>query len=111
MFDLRATIDVGDAAEVGFRINGQLVQYDVKKQVLSSEGKSTPMAPVQRKIKFQILVDRTSIEIFANDGRYVMSFFRPPYKDSGPLSLYAKGGTAKVESLKVWHLKSIWTPD
>ena len=109
LFDLRATIDVGDAAEVGFRINGQLVRYDVKKQVLSSGGKSTLMAPVNNKITFQVLVDRTSTEIFANDGRYVMSFFRPPYRKPGPLSLYAKGGTSKVESPKVWYLESIWT--
>ena len=115
LFDLRATIDVGTAAEVAFRINGQLVQYDVNKQVLSSEGKiktgadvSTPMAPIDNKVTFQILVDRTSIEVFANDGRYVMSFFRPPYKKAHPLSLYVKGGTAKIESLKVWRLKSIW---
>ena len=29
-------------------------------------------------------------------------------KKSGPLSLYVKGGTAEVKSLKVWHLQSIW---
>lgn len=65
------------------------------------------VTPVDGKVKLRVLVDRTSIELFVNDGQIVMSGFGP--KDGqGGISLTSTEGEAKVGSLVVRELKSAW---
>ena len=60
------------------------------------------------KIKLQLLVDRTSIEIFINDGEYYMPIASIPNDDDKSLKVFAKGGEAKIINLDVNELKSVW---
>jgi sucrose-6-phosphate hydrolase SacC (GH32 family) len=108
LFDIRAEIEVGGAAEVGLIVRGVGVVYDAKAKKLSCLGRSAPLEAVHGRIKLQILVDRTSVEVFANDGRIVMSFSQPLDPDQRKLDSFARAGKAKVASLDVWQLKSIW---
>ena len=59
-------------------------------------------------LSLRILIDVNSIEIYAENGRYVMStcFLADPENQS--LALTAEGGKARAASLEVWPLKSIW---
>ena len=58
--------------------------------------------------QLQVLVDRSSIEIFTGDGRVNMAYcFLPPASDKS-LAVFAQGGEATVRSLEVWELKSTW---
>ena len=75
---------------------------------LTCLGKSAPLNALHDRIKLQILVDRTSIEIFANDGRVAMSYSLPLAPDNTSLHVFARGGNAILTSLDVWLLKSIW---
>ena len=56
----------------------------------------------------QLLVDRTSIEIFINDGMYYMSMGSIPDDNNKSLKVYAEDGDAKIISLEVNELNSIW---
>ena len=108
LLDIRAQIEPGDAAEVGLTLRGTPAVCDLKKNQFLFFGKSAAVAPVQGRITLQIVVDRSSIEIFVNDGRATMSScFLPPAGDKS-LSIFAHGGAAKIKSLEVWELKSVW---
>jgi sucrose-6-phosphate hydrolase SacC (GH32 family) len=108
LFDLRAEIELAGAAEAGFKIHNEPIRYSVQDRALYCLGKSAPLEPEGGRLRFQILVDRTSLEVFANQGRVSMtSCFLPRQKNRG-LELYASGGAAKVTSLTVHELRSAW---
>ncbi|MFF4352607.1 glycoside hydrolase family 32 protein [Streptomyces sp. NPDC001530] len=54
----------------------------------------TPFDPSARKVKLRILVDRTSVEVFVDDGRYVHSMEAFPYLVDTGLALFTIGGPA-----------------
>lgn len=56
------------------------------------------------KIRLQILVDRSSLEVFINNGEQVLSTYIFPNKDADGLSAFATGGEAVIGSLKIWDL-------
>ena len=108
LFDIRGEFELGDAKALGIRVRGQAVQYDVAAKTLSCLGKSAPLSSENGRIKLQILVDRTSLEVFGNDGRAVLtSCFLPP-DDNQTLETYCQGGSTKLVSAAVYPLKSIW---
>ena len=108
LLDLAAEIACGDAVEVGFNLRGITVSYDVKKQELSCQDKKAPLQLVDGKIRLRLLVDRTSIDIFGNDGRLYMPMGVIVPQDNLSLEVFAKGGSAKIHSLQVHELKSAW---
>jgi hypothetical protein len=92
LYDMEAEIVRGGAHEVGFHIFGTEVKLP------ASDGR----------IKLRMLVDRTSIEWFLNDGQESHAFCYLPAAGSKPLELYAKGGEARIVSLMVYELRSAW---
>jgi sucrose-6-phosphate hydrolase SacC (GH32 family) len=87
---------------------GEPIRYDAKAATLHCLGRSAPLAPQAGRIKLRVLVDRTSIEIFANGGLVTMcSCFLPDPADRS-LSLSAEGGEATAPSLTLYALKSAW---
>ncbi len=66
----------------------------------------TPTHETSGRIALRIFVDRSSMEVFGNDGEFVMTnlvFPRTPYT---ALSVSTEGGNAKVENLRIYSLKS-----
>ena len=55
---------------------------------------------------FEVLIDRTSIETFANDGAASMSKCFLPTESA--LTLRATGGSVTLKQLKLIRLKSAW---
>jgi fructan beta-fructosidase len=110
---------VGDAEEVGFEINGFPVSYNIKKKLLvGGEGKKgghfssgetkAELKPIDGKISLRMLVDRPSVEIYANQGRIYMPMQAVRDLDDKSLKIYSKGGDAHIEELTVYEVKSIW---
>lgn len=56
------------------------------------------------KINLRIFIDRSSIELFGNDGNFVMTNLVFPNEPYSLLSIKAEGGNAKVGNLKVYPL-------
>ncbi|MHC4072877.1 MAG: GH32 C-terminal domain-containing protein, partial [Planctomycetota bacterium] len=108
LFHIRAKLQVNNAHETGFVIRDVSVVYDVEKQQLSCQGKTAPLKPVDGRIRLELLVDRTSIEIFGNDGRMYMPMGVILADNSKSLEIFTKGGATKVESLDVYELRSAW---
>ena len=56
--------------------------------------------PKEGILRWKILLDKSSLEIFADDGARVLTTM--VYPDTGGLGLYSKGET--IADLKIWDL-------
>ena len=126
-FELESTVPLGDAREVGWRLLASdgtftLVGFDREKQQLfvdrthsgdTSFNKDFPTrttAPLRlegARVRFRVLVDRNSIEVFAEDGRIAMTNLVFPPPAARDVQFYSKGDTSSVTA-DVWTLGSIW---
>ena len=109
LFDIRAEIELGEAKAVGFGVRGENIHYDIDTQRLTCLEKSAPLQPIDGRLQFQILVDRTSIEVFGNDGRVSMCSCFLPDVANKRLKIFASGGEARIVSLDVYELRSAWS--
>ena len=119
LFDIEAKIAVNDADEVGLIINGFPVVYLVEEQrLIGGEGKEgdqfssgetqAELALKDGVLTLRLLVDRPSVEIFANGGRVYMPMQAVRDLKDESIRLYSKGGNAHIEALTVYEMKSIW---
>jgi fructan beta-fructosidase len=127
--ELVANFAVGDAREVGLEVRcggeqATRVGYDVRQQRVfvdrTKSGKvdfhpsfagrhGGPLKLLEGgRIKLHVFVDRSSVEVFANDGETVLTELVFPDLSSGVVRVYAEGGAAKLISLDGWQLRSIW---
>ena len=108
LIELRAEIEPREATEIAFNIRGVAVNYDPAKQEISVNGHRAPAPLLDKKLRLIIYADRTNLEIFANDGLTYVPFPVNLDAKNKSLSLIAKGGAARIDSLTVHELKSIW---
>jgi sucrose-6-phosphate hydrolase SacC (GH32 family) len=59
-------------------------------------------------VKLHIFLDRSSVEVFVDDGEVVLTDRMYPSPGSDGIELYSKEGQGKVLSLSIWKLGSIW---
>jgi sucrose-6-phosphate hydrolase SacC (GH32 family) len=108
LFEVIVDISLGDATEITFYLRGVPVIYHVKKQQLSCEGRTGPLKEANGAIKLRMLVDRTSIDIFGNDGHLYMPMCMRISPDNRSFSMEVAGGSATINSLEIVELKSCW---
>ena len=126
--EIEAEIELGSADEVGFRVRqgqGQetLVGYTIDPaEVFVDRTKSgeagfdetfagrhsARLEAQDGQINLHILVDRSVVEVFAGDGRVAITDRIFPKPSSKGLSIYSKGGNARIVGLKMWKLGSVW---
>ena len=59
-------------------------------------------------LKLHIFLDRSVLEVFANEHTCLVSRIYPTRPDSLGLDLFARSGSTKLKSLDIWEMKSIW---
>ena len=59
-------------------------------------------------LRVHILVDRSSVEVFADDGRIAMTNLIFPPPGARRIEFYSKGGQAGAMKTERWTLSSIW---
>lgn len=96
-------VSIPEGASLTFVIRGTPVVLG-HRSVDNGSGEQRLSGPLK---KAEILVDRTSIEVFAGDGEISVSrCFLPA---SGSLRVSATGGAVAVSDLTLWTLADIWT--
>lgn len=102
LFHIKAEVSISDGARLIFKIRGASVVLTSK--TLDSGHPPASVAGQMRTV--EILVDRASIEAFANDGEISSTHFFLPNENG--LSMRAENGTATIKSLVIYPLKSVW---
>ncbi len=104
LFHIKGKIKISEGAKLVWNIRGERVVITSK-----TMASGTSPVPVMEEIRsIEMLVDRTSIETFVNDGELSSTRFVLP-RENG-ISVRAEGGTASIESLAVYPLDSAWIP-
>jgi len=105
--DISAEIEVGNG-QFGFKIHGKNVIYDTAENILKCSDREAKVKPVNGMVKLRLLVDRTSLEIFVNDGQVYMPIKTLP-GDKGQSSIeFFTDDVVTVKNMTVHPLKSIW---
>jgi fructan beta-fructosidase len=108
LLEVLAELTPDAAAEISFNLRGTVVTYDSKKQTLSCQDKTAALPQEHGKIRLRMLVDRTSVDIFGNDGRLYLPMGMVMASANKSLGVSAKEGEAQINSMEVFELKSAW---
>ena len=126
--ELIADFEVGDADTFGLKVrtgDGEetLVGYDVRAQEVFVDRTRSghidvhpefparhagPLSSGAGLIRLHVFVDWSSVEVFAGDGRTVITDQIFPNPESDGVALFSNGGMARLVSLDVWELASAW---
>ena len=107
LFDIQAEIELRPGASFGIHLHDQAITCSGNQ--VACLGRTAPLAAVNGLVSLRLLVDRTSIELFANGGQVCMSScFLPVHKDTS-LQFHAENGTIRIRSLLIHRLSSAWT--
>lgn len=107
-FDIKTSDNFGFMLRHDKKKPGTEILYNVKRGTLTVLGSTVPLLPIDNKIKLEILLDRTSIEIYANDGQAVVSNCFTPDEGAHGVVLYTNGGELGIVKLDVYKMKSAW---
>ena len=125
-YEIKTTIDVGTATEIGFRFKKgsnqeTTVIYDVTEEELTFdrsnsgspmvsdnsfiEPQTAPLKTENGQIELHFLVDNSSIEIFGNGGKVVLTNQIFPDSTSNGVEIYDAGGSATIINMDIWELE------
>lgn len=110
LFDLRAEFHPGNTGEIRFEIRGVPVVYSAATHELICKDRRSALPLVDGKVSLQILVDRTSLEIFGNRGALYMPMGAGFDAQKQGLAVTSKDAKVHFDSLEVFKLKPIWPP-
>lgn len=126
VYEMDVTIDATRSNVVGFNLmagNGHklTVQYDTDSQYITVDRTHTgevvldkfpriayaKVPPKDGVLRLRFFVDKSSLELFANDGEDVFTFLAFPAEDQIGLEAFAQKKGTKM-NVRAWNLDSIW---
>jgi len=72
------------------------------------EPHDAPLKPVDGKITLEILVDRTIVEVFPNNGRYYFPMGVYLVDRDPAIKVFSEGGKTTLNNLDIYELNRIW---
>lgn len=129
-FELEAELQPGTARSLGFRIRTDLDEYTeigydrtipgiyVDRRKSGNVGfhpafagrHQAPARLVNGAVKLRIFVDRSSVEVFINDGEAVISDRIFPTCDQPVVEAFTGDASAKIKNVRLSPLRSVWQP-
>ncbi len=127
--EIEAVFEPGPDAEFGLRLRAApdgeeqtLVSYDATRQRLVVDTRQSSLDPdvtrgayeaparldTNGQVRLHVYLDRSVLEVFANDRTCLASRIYPTRADSLGLSLFSRAGSARLVTLDVWKMGSIW---
>lgn len=126
VYELDATFSTDMSNVFGFNLcvgNGRKVSfsYDTRTEMLTIDRTNCSDVPIEKfartssakvtsenkQIRMHFFVDKSSIELFTNEGKEVFTLLTyPGEKQTGIKTFAENDGT--TESMNAWELKSIW---
>ena len=109
---LHSTLNLTYATSAGLRLDGQtIVDYDLNRNTLNGQFYS-PQDPTSLSLTMDIYIDRTSVEVFIDDGLYSYSMERKKSlgtpQNPAPKGFEFWGSDINVTNIQLDAVKSIW---
>jgi fructan beta-fructosidase len=101
-------LGLGREAVVTFDLRGTKLVYDPAKGTLTCNGVAAPVPPRGGQLALRVLVDRGSVEVFADGGRVVLSVAARPEDGNSVLAVGATGDGVKIDRARVYRIESGW---
>lgn len=126
VLDILVDVVVGDARVVGVDVavrenSAVRVRYDAEASLLTVDrvrsgdvafsptfaaAHSAPLSPADQRLSLRIVLDRSSIEVFADDGRVVLTDLVFPDPDARGVEVFAEGSPSGPAAIDIWDLAS-----
>jgi len=108
LLDINFEIEHAENGEMMLIVRGLPIIYNFETHELTSQGKTGILEPVDGKIDLRILVDRSVIEIFGNDGLISIAAGGDIFAADDNNILLKGDGQVKIFSLKINEMQSAW---
>jgi len=97
--------------EVGYRTDKNELYVDCSRSEKGIKNdkniiQTAKLNAVGAKMKIQILIDKSSLEVFGNGGEKVISTMIFPDEKATGITAFSKDGKSTVSSLKIWDLSN-----
>ena len=104
---IKTTLKLSHATDAGISLNGQVIfRYDMNFNQINGLFYS-PEDPVSMEISADIIIDKTSVEVFVDDGAFSYAIERKAETgNNNGFKIF--GNRIEVKSLKVYPMRSIW---
>jgi len=106
LFHVTMEIERGAAERIVVGFHDQVVTYTTATHSIESAGRTAELPPSGDLVSLELLIDRTSVEVFGSGGAAALSSCFLPAGPDARLRLCAEGGTARVRSCSVHSLRS-----
>ncbi len=104
---IRTKIKLSHATEAGFNLYAQrMISYDMNANILNTMFYS-PQDPTSMELSADIYIDRTSIEVFFDNGIYTSYLERKPDLNNQE-GFHFWGNNIEILELEVFEIKGIW---
>lgn len=107
LLEIHTRFSAIEAEEIEFSIKGVKIVYDVAKERMSVDGVQAKLPILNDQLDLRIYVDKTGLEIFANDGVFFMPININIAGENKILEIKAKGGSIAANG-EIYELKRIW---
>jgi beta-fructofuranosidase len=124
LLEIKAVFDFTNSRpeSVGFKIFGSnqeetVLTYNTANQKLSlnctksgkpEDGFRSVTMETKNELVLRIFIDRSSVEVFANNGQATLTSRIYPSESRAGIELFSENGDAKVKEFTYWTLKDIW---
>ncbi|WP_309090898.1 glycoside hydrolase family 32 protein [Domibacillus sp.] len=105
---VRCSEDSREKTTIRFDAADQAITFDRHSSGEGEGGIRRAKIGASAVVKLHIFVDRSSVEVFVNDGEAVMTGRIYPNEKSTKVQLFADGGEARLVSFAAWKLKDVW---
>lgn len=111
--DITISNNDGESVILSYDTKAHTLSFDRRRSGLTDFSQDFPTvttAPTfetDGKLSLRIFIDRSSIEVFGNGGKTVMTNLVFPTVPYSSVSVSAKGGNARIENLKIYPIKEL----
>ncbi|MFH1737922.1 MAG: glycoside hydrolase family 32 protein [bacterium] len=112
--EITATFDLGNAKACGMKVLragnecAAEIRYDSRSLVVAETEVPLELKEGENILDLHIFIDRSVMEVFADKGRISVTRIIDPGQRGMSIECFAESGEARVKSLEVWELASIW---
>lgn len=104
---IKLTLKLSHATDAGLNLYGQnILRYDMNPNTVNGVFYS-PEDMTSMEISADIIIDKTSVEVFIDNGAYSYSMERRPHGNNSE-GFHFYGNNIEVKNLEAYSMKSIW---